>query len=91
MRRVCVALLASLPLIWAGSARAEVVVAISKSEHRLSVLLDGADRALVRQAARTLREPHPALRNVASDDNTRVLREREAWLRGLDRRSGVVR
>lgn len=43
MRPVCVALLACVPLVWASSARAEVVVAISKSEQRLSVLLDGAE------------------------------------------------
>jgi len=43
MRWVCVALLAYLPLAWAGSASAEVVVAISKSEQRLSVLVDGAE------------------------------------------------
>jgi hypothetical protein len=245
MRRVCVALLACLPLAWAGSAHAEVVVAISKSEQRLSVRLDGAEayrwkistgrasratpsgtfrpirlerhwyshkfgnapmpwsvffhggyavhgtlevshlgrpashgcvrlkpeqahtlysliqregadhtritvldgplpraphvpadvpvarrppaaapspparttkahpapeheghrqiaeprersapvihRALVRQAVRALHQPHPALRNVAIGDNTRVLRDREAWLRSLDRKYGIVR
>ena len=29
--------------------------------------------------------------NFSSSEETRVLREREAWLRGLDRKYGVVR
>jgi hypothetical protein len=57
MRRVCVVLLTSLTLVWDGSARAELVVAISKSEQRLSVLLDGAEA--YRWTISTGRASHP--------------------------------
>jgi len=48
-------------------------------------------RLPVRQAVRALHDQHAVLRNVATGDDARVLRDREAWLRSLDRKYGTVR
>jgi hypothetical protein len=94
------------PICLPAPPKAELLVSIGKSQQRVSVTIDGANELAAKSQRAASEDPFDdkdngtqraakfakavAYRVSVSNDEAQILREREAWLRSLDRKYGIT-